>query len=165
MRGLFLYVYFYYICVSNAKFMKTTIQYIASIIMLIITPLAFLFWKGDCKWTWEALYALIPVTIMSIGILGADKKEVNSKCVANLYAFEVVFPYVWVGVCSMFGLLPMHTIICFLTIAVALGCATTMKYSVGQGATLLKDLKTRTSTLQLQFSTLLCIALVAARFI
>ena len=145
--------------------MKTTIQYIFVIVMLIAAPLAFLFWKGSCEWTWSTIYALVPVALMSIGIIGANKKEVNSKFVANLYGFEVVFPYVWVGVCSMFGLLPMHTIICFLTIAVALGCATTMKYSIGQGETLLKDLKARTATLQIQFSVLLCIALVAAKFI
>ena len=145
--------------------MKTTIQYIFVIVMLIAAPLAFLFWKGSFEWTWSAVYAFVPVALMSIGIIGADKKEVNCKWVANLYGFEVVFPYVWVGVCSMFGLLPMHTIICFLTIAVALGCATTMKYSIGQGETLLKDLKARTATLQIQFSVLLCIALVAAKFI
>ena len=156
---------FYYICVSKLFIMKKTLQYIFVVVMLVLTPLAFLFWKGSCEWSWDAIYALVPVALMSIGIIGADKKEVNSKCIANLYGFEIVFPYVWVGVCSMFGLLPMHTIICFLTIAVALGCATTMKYSVGQGDTLLKDLKVRTATLQLQFSSLLCIALVAAKFI
>lgn len=145
--------------------MKTAIKYIFVIAMLIVTPLAYLFWKGSCEWTWSAIYALAPVALMGIAIIGADKKEVNSKFIANLFSFEVVFPYVWVGVCSMLGLLPMHTIICFLTIAVALGCATTMKYSIGQGATLLKDLKARTATLQLQFSVLLCIAFITARFI
>ena len=145
--------------------MKKTLQYIFVVVMLVLTPLAFLLWKGSFAWAWSAVYALVPVALMSIGIIGADKKEVNSKCVANLYAFEVVSPYVWVAICSMFGILPMHTIICFLTVAVALGCATTMKKSVGQGSTLLLDLKERTATLQLQFSSLLCIALVAAKFI
>ena len=144
---------------------KVRLQYIASIAMIIAAPLAFLFWKGSFAWIWSSVYVMVPVALMGIGILGADKEEVNSKCEANLYAFEIIFPYVWVGLCSMFGLLPMHTIICFLTIAVALGCVTTMKYSIGQGATLLKDLKARTSTLQIQFSALLCIALVAAKFI
>ena len=65
----------------------------------------------------------------------------------------------------MLGLLPMHTIICFLTIAVALGCATTMKYSIGQGDLLLKDLRSRTISLYMMFSILLSISLAIAKFI
>ena len=145
--------------------MKKNLIYIAAILMNVAAPLAFLFWKGSFELTWNILYALVPIALMSIGIIGADKKEVNSKGVVYLYAFEVIFPYVWTAVCSMLGILPMHTIICFLTVAVALGCATTMKKSLGQGPALLKDLKTRTATLQLQFSILLCIAFIAARFI
>ena len=115
------------------------------------------------NWSQSIIYALVPVFIMALGIISAGRKEVNSKIVAGIYAFEVVFPYVWVGICSMAGLLPLHTIICFLTIAVALGCATTMKKSVGQGPALLKDLRTRTITLFLMFTALLAVSLAAAR--
>ena len=66
----------------------------------------------------------------------------------------------------MAGLLPLHTIIIFLTLPIALACASTMKKSVGQETPmLLADLDVRTANLQMMFSVLLSISFVVARFI
>ena len=143
------------------KYMATAAS--AVVAMMFVTTLTFFFWKGTP--TWSAVYALIPVLLLGIGILSSGKTEVNSKVPAYLYIFEIIFPYIWVGVCSMLGILPMHTIICFLTIAVGLGCATTMKKSIGQGDLLLKDLRSRTISLYMMFSVLLSISLAIAKFI
>ena len=56
---------------------KIKLPYIAAILTITATPFAFLFWKGTCEWTWNILYALVPVVLMGIGIIGADKKEVK----------------------------------------------------------------------------------------
>ena len=130
---------------------------------------------------WSVLLIALPVGLITDGILHCnntrdvvtDKRAgirtmamgLGSKWAARLYAFEMVFPYVWVGVLSVLGIFPMHTVIVFLTIAVALGCASTMLKSVGQGPTLINDLDVRTANLQMMFSVLLSVAFAVARLI
>ena len=84
---------------------------------------------------------------------------------AKLYAFEMIFPFVWVGICSIAGILPLHTIIIFMTIPIALGCAKTLLNGYDDGPEMTADLDVRTANLQLLFSVLLSVAFVAARFI
>jgi len=131
---------------------------------------------------WNVLLIALPVGLITDGILhcnntrdiATDKRAgintmamwLGTKAAARLYAFEMVFPYIWVGVCSIAGLLPLHTIIIFLTLPIALACASTMKKSVGQETPmLLADLDVRTANLQMMFSVLLSISFVVARFI
>lgn len=131
---------------------------------------------------WNVFLIALPVGLITDGILhcnntrdiATDKRAgintmamwLGTKAAARLYAFEMVFPYIWVGVCSIAGLLPLHTIIIFLTLPIALACASTMKKSVGQETPmLLADLDVRTANLQMMFSVLLSISFVVARFI
>ena len=131
---------------------------------------------------WNVLLIVLPVGLITDGILhcnntrdiATDKRAgintmamwLGTKAAARLYAFEMVFPYIWVGICSIIGLLPLHTIIIFLTLPIALACASTMKKSVGQETPmLLTDLDVRTANLQMMFSVLLSISFVVARFI
>ena len=130
---------------------------------------------------WSVLLIALPVGLITDGILHCnntrdvvtDKRAgirtmamgLGSKWAARLYAFEMVFPYVWVGVLSVLGIFPMHTVIVFLTIAVALGCASTMLKSVGQGPALINDLDVRTANLQMMFSVLLSVAFAAAHLL
>lgn len=117
---------------------------------------------------WNVLLIALPVGLITDGILhcnntrdiATDKRAgintmamwLGTKAAARLYAFEMVFPYIWVGVCSIAGLLPLHTIIIFLTLPIALACASTMKKSVGQETPmLLADLDVRTANLQMMF--------------
>ena len=131
---------------------------------------------------WNVLLIALPVGLITDGILhcnntrdiATDKRAgintmamwLGTKAAARLYAFEMVFPYIWVGICSIIRLLPLHTIIIFLTLPIALACASTMKKSIGQETSmLLGDLDVRTANLQMMFSVLLSISFVVARFI
>lgn len=131
---------------------------------------------------WNVLLIALPVGLITDGILhcnntrdiATDKRAgintmamwLGTKAAARMYAFEMVFPYIWVGICSIIGLLPLHTIIIFLTLPIALACASTMKKSIGQETSmLLGDLDVRTANLQMMFSVLLSISFVVARFI
>ena len=130
---------------------------------------------------WSVLLIALPVGLITDGILHSNNTRdmitdrraniktmamsLGTKASARLYAFEVLFPLVWVGVCSIIGYLPLHTIIVFMTLPVALACAKTMITTIDGGPELISDLDARTANLQLMFSVLLSIALVAARFI
>lgn len=86
------------------------------------------------------------------------------KSSAVLYGFEMIFPFVWVGICSIAGFMPLTTIVIFMTLPVAIGCAKTMMNSVEGGTHMIADLDVRTANLQLLFSLLLTAAFVIARF-
>ena len=87
------------------------------------------------------------------------------KSSAIFYGFEMIFPFVWVGVCSIAGFMPIATVITFMSLPVAIACAQTMKKSVEGGVKMIADLDVRTANLQLVFSLLLTIAFVVSRFI
>lgn len=130
---------------------------------------------------WSVLWIALPVGLITDGILHSnntrdvitDKRAgittmamgLGSKFSAWLYGFEVIFPYIWVGVCSIIGIMPLATILVFLTLPVAIACAQTMKHSLTAGAGIIADLDVKTANLQLLFSVLLTIAFVIGRFI
>ena len=130
---------------------------------------------------WSVLLIALPIGLITDGILHSNNTRdmktdrragintmamsLGPKSAAALYAFEVTFPYLWVGICSIFGFLPLHTIIVFMTLPVALGCAKTMVHGVKDKIELIADMDVRTANLQLMFSVLLSIAFVLARFI
>lgn len=84
------------------------------------------------------------------------------KSSAVLYAFEMLFPFVWVAVCSLSGFMPLSTIMIFMTLPVAIGCAKTMMNSVEGGVQMIADLDVRTANLQLMFSVLLTLSFIIA---
>ena len=91
--------------------------------------------------------------------------SLGAKSSAVLYGFEMLFPFVWIGVCSIAGFMPIATVIAFMTLPVAIACAQTMKNSVEGGLQMIADLDVRTANLQLFFSLLLTVAFVVARFL
>ena len=128
---------------------------------------------------WSVLIIALPVGLITAGIqhcrnariLIAGNKNVltavslGTNVSARLFWTEMVFPFVWVGISSMLGFMPLYTVLIFLTIAIALACGTTMIKSVGQGTLLLSDLDVRTANLQRTFSTLLTIGLILGKFL
>lgn len=130
---------------------------------------------------WNVLLIALPVGLITDGILHSnntrdmvtDKRAeiktmamgLGKKVSAMLYGFEMIFPYVWVGIISLLGHMPFGTVVIFLTLPIAIGCAKTMKNSVTGGPALIADLDVMTANLQLQFSALLTISLVISRFI
>lgn len=130
---------------------------------------------------WSILLIALPIGLITDGILHSnntrdtltDKRAgiktmamgLGHKASAILYGFEVIFPFVWTGVLSIMGLLPLTTIVIFLTLAVAIGCAKTMMHSLEGGSGVIADLDVRTANLQLMFSALLTLAFIVAKFI
>lgn len=130
---------------------------------------------------WSVLLIALPVGLITDGILHSNNTRdtltdrragiktmamgLGHKASAILYGFEVIFPYVWIGVLSIMGLMPITTIVIFLTLAVAIGCAKTMMHSLEGGSGVIADLDVRTANLQLMFSALLTVAFIIAKFI
>ena len=129
---------------------------------------------------WNVLLIAVPVGLITDGILHSNNTRdittdrragittmamsLGTRRAAWLYGFEMIFPFAWVGICSMAGILPIHTIVIFMTLPIAMGCAKTMKNSVGQNPMLIADLDVRTANLQMLFSLLLSASLIAAKF-
>ncbi len=91
--------------------------------------------------------------------------SLGTKSSAILYGFEMIFPYVWVAICSIAGFMPIATVVVFMTLPVAIACAQTMRNSVEGGMQMIADLDVRTANLQLMFSVLMTVAFIVARFL
>lgn len=129
----------------------------------------------------DVLWIALPVGLITDGILHCnntrdmltDKRagistmamKLGNKASAWLYGFEVIFPFIWIGVCSIAGIMPLTTLAIFLTLPIAIACAQTMLNSLSGGAGMIADLDVRTANLQLLFSVLLTAAFIAGRFI
>ena len=130
---------------------------------------------------WSVLWIAVPVGLITDGILHSNNTRdiasdgvaqirtmamgLGTKASAWLYSFEVIFPYAWIAVCSIAGLMPLSTIVIFLTLPVAMGCSRTMMKSINGGSDIISDLDVRTANLQLLFSALLSVALIVDKFI
>ena len=129
----------------------------------------------------SALLVALPLGLITDGILHSNNTRdmetdsragirtmamsLGAKSSAYFYGFEVLFPFVWVGLCSIVGFMPVATVVVFMSLPVAIGCAQTMKNSVEGGTKMIADLDVRTANLQLVFSLLLTAAFVVARFL
>jgi 1,4-dihydroxy-2-naphthoate octaprenyltransferase len=89
----------------------------------------------------------------------------GTKTAAKLYLFEITFPFILVSICSIIGTLPLHTNIVLIALPTAIACAKTITNTTGNNNQPIADIDARTAQLQLQFSALLSIALILARFI
>ncbi len=151
------------------------------VIMFAAVVLASWFYNGEST-IWYSLMAGVPVLLFlqSISISKNSRKAwgkarpetartkagmATKTLVWNYICSTAIFPFLWVAAFAMSGLLPLTTIIVFLTLPVAIGCSRTM-FKLLDGATgLLADLPNRTTTLTLLFSLLLTVALLLGRFI
>ena len=130
---------------------------------------------------WNVLFVALPVGLITDGILHSNNsrdvmtdRRVGITTMAMsmgpeksvwLFGFEMLFPYLWIAVLSMAGLLPVYTVVIFLTLPVAIGNARTMARSLKAGVEMIADLDVKTANLQLMFSVLLTAAFVVAKFI
>lgn len=130
---------------------------------------------------WSVLWIAVPVGLITDGILHSNNtRDIASDRVARIrtmamglgekvsawvYSFEVLFPFAWVAICSIIGLMPLSTIMIFLTLPIAMGCSRTMMKSIKGGVGIIADLDVRTANLQLIFSALLSLALIIDKFI
>ena len=130
---------------------------------------------------WNVLFVALPVGLITDGILHSNNsRDVMTDRRAGittmamsmgpeksvwLFGFEMLFPYLWIAVLSMAGLLPVYTVVIFLTLPVAIGNVRTMARSLKAGVEMIADLDVKTANLQLMFSVLLTAAFVVAKFI
>ena len=130
---------------------------------------------------WSVLLIALPVGLITDGILhsnntrdmGTDSRAgistmamcMGQKASVWLYGFEMIFPYAWVFVLSLIGLLPVYTAVLFITLPVAIGNAKRMGRYLHSDVGMISNLDEDTAQLQLMFSALLTLTLVLARFI
>ena len=97
------------------------------------------------------------ITTMAMGL--------GTKASAWLFGAEMVFPFIWVAVLSMVGVLPIYTVVIFMTLPVAIGNARVMMKSLTAGVEMIADLDVKTANLQMLFSILLTLSLAVAKFL
>ena len=130
---------------------------------------------------WSVIVITLPIGLITDGILHSnnirdiktDKRAniktmamvLGTKTAAKLYLFEITSPFILVSICSIIGTLPLHTNIVLIALPTAIACAKTIVNTTGNNNQPIADIDARTAQLQLQFSALLSIALILARFI
>ncbi len=129
---------------------------------------------------WDILWCAFPTGMITSGIFHSYNTRgkyanvrigttavmgTSAKMTALVYSIEVLCPFVWVGICSIFGLMPLTTLLIFLTLPVAIACSRTRLNVLKGGTTVIGDLDMRSANLQAGFSLLLTLALVLGRFI
>lgn len=130
---------------------------------------------------WSVIAITLPIGLITDGILHSnnirdiktDKRAniktmamvLGTKTAAKLYLFEITLPFILVSICSIIGTLPLHTNIVLIALPTAIACAKTITNTTGNNNQPIADIDARTAQLQLQFSALLSIALILARFI
>lgn len=124
---------------------------------------AFLLWGGITVLRFFTIALPLVVFIRALYRSSNIESDVT-KSFAKLYAFEVFFPFVWIGVLSICGIMPLSTIISFIALPIAIACAQTVKNSVEGGKKMLADLYPRTANLHFIYTVLLTVAFVVARF-
>ena len=145
-----------------------SIGYILGLAAISVGPAIAAAYAATGELNWNILWAAGPVCLISAGILRAKNArdvEAPTRCSSFMYGLEVALPLIFVGVCSILNILPMHTIIMFMTTPIVVALARTMKRGVKEGAGPIVDLDSRTVNFLLTFSTLLTVALVAAKFL
>ena len=146
---------------------------ITAVAMPVLVALTYLLWRlpvtsctsDGCTVSivCGVLMAAFPAVLFSLAIRKADRAR--GIWSARIYSFEVLFPFLWITVCSLIGFMPFYTVFAFLTFPVALGCSGTMTKAVKCGSDIIGDLSSRTSTLQLFFSIILSLTFVADRLL
>lgn len=163
------------LCVVLGRVLRFTIlRDIDAMLAYALIPALAVSYVATGSMLWSVLWAAAPVGLLVSGIthsghiydkLNDSASECNQgtmKASVWLYGFEMIFPYVWVGVLSMFGILPLHTAVIFLTLVLAISNSKIMMNLLEGGIDMIADLDVRTANLQLVFSVLLTISFLVA---
>lgn len=130
---------------------------------------------------WEVLWLSVPVGLITVGILHANNvRDIETDGRAGirtfplltgrrfgawLYAFEVLFPFLWLVALMVFRLEPWWLGTAFLAMPVAVRNARTMLAYKQGGKESYARLDEQTAQLQLMFSLLLIVGLVLSKFL
>lgn len=119
---------------------------------------------------WTVLLVALPAGLMAAGLYRAAViRDVDTaSCAVGrrlIFSFEMYFPYLWVALLSIAGLLPVYTVIIFLTLPPAIGNARMVRKSLTAGTDVISDMDMKTSEVLLYFSVLLSISLAVSTLI
>ena len=130
---------------------------------------------------WDVLWLAVPVGLITVAILHANNvRDIETDHRAGihtfplltgrrfgawLYAFEVIFPFLWLLGLMAFGVEPWWLLTAFVALPVAIGNARTILAYEQGGQASYADLDEKTAKLQLLFSVLLILGLVISRIV
>lgn len=155
------------LCCSKCKGCKKDLFLTKSILnwaLFILLPAVAVSFAAIGAVQWSVLIATVPVGCLSDCVLHSSRRP-DKKWKACFYNAEMLFPYVWVSILSMSGILPISTIMIFLSIPIAIGCGKILVNSFGNSTDVTSDLSLRTSHLQTGFTILLILAFIIDKFI
>ncbi len=129
---------------------------------------------------WSVLWLSVPIGLITVGIVHSNNtRDISTDRRAGItslamklgtqlsvwtYAFEVLFPFVWVSTLAVAGLFPWSTLAVWAALPAALQNARLMLRTPREGMAVIGTLDELTAKLQLLFSLLLALSFVAARF-
>ncbi len=130
---------------------------------------------------WDVLWLAVPVGLITVAILHANNvRDIETDSRAGiktfpmltgrrfgswLYAFEVIFPFVWLIGLMIFGIAPWWLAIALLAVIVAFKNVSVMLAYEKGGKASYAALDEQTAKLQLLFSLLLIVGLVLSKFL
>lgn len=130
---------------------------------------------------WSVLWIALPVGLITVAILHSNNTRdittdaraqiktfamrLGRKASKPLYAFEVLFPFVWIAGCVVAGVLPVWSLLTLVAVVPAWQGARDMLRHDDSSTELIANLDERTAKLQLIFSLLFTVALTVAYFV
>lgn len=130
---------------------------------------------------WEVLWIAVPVGLITVAILHSNNTrdmatdaraqiktfamQLGRKASKPLYAFEVLFPFVWIAGCAVVGVLPVWSLLTLVAVVPAWQGARDMLRHDDSSTELIANLDERTAKLQLIFSLLFTVSFVVAYFV
>ena len=130
-------------------------------VMTTLAVVAFLLWRGIGIISFLTMALPLGVFMRALYRTAGIDKDVTVSF-AKLYTFEVFFPFAWVAILSVAGIMPVTTIISFMALPIAIACVQTMKNSVEGGVKMLEDIYPRMANLHRIYVFLLIAAFAAA---
>lgn len=130
---------------------------------------------------YSALWLSIPIGLITVGILHInntrdivqDKRagiktfamQIGGKASSWLYCFEVLFPFAWIAICVICGILPYWLLLVLLAFKPAMDNAKKAMRYPHEGMQAIIGVDEQTAKLQLMFSLLLTVSLILSKFI
>lgn len=128
-------------------------------ILFIILPTVIVSYAAIGAVQWIVLLATLPVGILSDTAMHSNNRP-EAKWQAYFFNVEMLVPFIWTGVMSMCGLLPVSTIIIFLSIPMAIGYAKRPLNSFAGDKIIVEDLHEKTVYFQITFTILFVVSLI-----
>ena len=130
---------------------------------------------------WQTFYLALPVGLITVAILHANNTRdvqtdrradihtlvmcLGRRASVGLYAFEILFPFLWISYYAANGVLPAWSLLIWLALVPALQNTRSAVRSFKEGAAVIVRLDEKTAQFQLLFSLLLAVAFVLAGYI